>query len=376
MPVTVAHGLEQHLRATVILLIRSDDPPDRVAAGVRAAVPDISATGMILPTRQEVIAGEVTGSDGTRWRPTDREWADRGRLAGAGRPSHVAGPVTIPGGQLLMIDYSSTPPRLCCETPGILARHLAAAGVRDAQIDLAPTLSEQRYGTVGSLTPVARAGIRAPTAPYPDDGFLAGVPLASRLIDTATQWLRGQYHTGMELLDLIISTGVPVTWDNLRPVAESVLVSRGETTLIVSDLATRAAAAMLGAFRHTGISLGVAGPDPAPERVAGHMRSLRAVIRELAADVGWAGVTLHAAMPHTQNVYRPGRAMQDEFGAGPMWYQVLSRAQLERLRGLPPGAAELASGRFELTIGEPEQWVPGHRDHKAIRARARHILPL
>ena len=92
--------------------------------------------------------------------------------------------------------------------------------------------------------------------------------------------------------------------------------------------------------------------------------------------MGWAGVTSHTAMPHTQNVYRPGRAMQDEFGAGPMWYQVLSRTQLERLRGLPPGAAELASGRFELTIGEPEQWVPGHQDHKAIRARARHILPI
>jgi hypothetical protein len=376
MAVTVAPGLEQHLRATVMLLIRSDDPPDRVAAGVRAAVPDISATGMILATREEVIAGEATGSGGTRRRPTDREWADRGRLAGAGRPSRVGGPVTIPGGQLLMIDYSSTPPRLCCETPGILARHLAAAGVRDAQIDLAPTLSEQRYGIVGSLTPVARAGIRAPVAPYPGDGFLAGVPLASRLIDTATQWLRGQYHAGMELLDLIISTGVPVTWDNLRPVAESVLASRGETTLIVSDLATRAAAAALGACGHTGISLGVAGPDPAPERVAGHMRSLRAVIRGIAADVGWAGVTSHAAMPHTQNVYRPGRAMQDEFGAGPMWYQVLSRAQLERLRGLPPGAAEVAPGRFELTIGEPEQWVPGHRDHTAVRARARHILPL
>jgi hypothetical protein len=288
----------------------------------------------------------------------------------------VAGPVTIPGGQLLMIDYSSTPPRLCCETPGILARHLAAAGVRDAQIDLAPTLSEQRYGIVGSLTPVARAGIRAPVALYSGDGFLAGVPLASRLIDTAMQWLRGQYHTGMELLVLIISTGVPVTWDNLRPLAESVLASRGETTLIVSHLATRAAAAVLGAFGHTGISLGVAGPDPAPERVAAHMRSLRTVIRGIAADVGWAGVTSHAAMPHTQNVYRLGRAMLDEFGAGPMWYQVLSRAQLDRLRGLPPGAVELASGRFELTIGEPEQWVPGHPDHKAVRARARHILPL
>jgi hypothetical protein len=39
------------------------------------------------------------------------------------------------------------------------------------------------------------------------------------------------------------------------------------------------------------------------------------------------------------------------------------------------GFGGLPSGRFELTIGEPEQWVPGHRDHDAIRARARHILP-
>jgi hypothetical protein len=135
--------------------------------GVRAAVPDISATGMILATREEVIAGEVTGSSGRRWRPTDREWADSGRLAGAGRPSHVAGPGDDPGRAAADVDYSSTPPRLCCETLGILARHLAAAGVRDAQIDLAPTFSEQRYGIVGSLTPVARAGIRAPVALYP-----------------------------------------------------------------------------------------------------------------------------------------------------------------------------------------------------------------
>lgn len=69
------------------------------------------------------------------------------------------------------------------------------------------------------------------------------------------------------------------------------LASRGETTLIVSDLATRAAAAVLGAFGHTGISLGVAGPDPAPERVAAHMRSLRTVIRGIAADVGSNGAS-------------------------------------------------------------------------------------
>ena len=92
--------------------------------------------------------------------------------------------------------------------------------------------------------------------------------------------------------------------------------------------------------------------------------------------MGWAGVTAQANPSPPFRLHLPNPAVESEFDAGPMWYQVLSQAQLERLGGLPPGAVELAAGRFELTIGEPEQWVPGHRDHDAARARARHILPL
>jgi hypothetical protein len=103
------------------------------------------------------------------------------------------------------------------------------------------------------------------------------------------------------------------------------------------------------------------------------MRDLRAIIRGVAADVDWAGVTAHTASRRAPNVYVP-KMTPDESEADPMWYQVLSAAQLARLGGPPPGAAQLAPGRFELTIGEPEQWVPGQRDHDAIRARARYIL--
>jgi hypothetical protein len=39
-----------------------------------------------------------------------------------------------------------------------------------------------------------------------------------------------------------------------------------------------------------------------------------------------------------------------------------------------PDPVELPGGRFELTIGEPEQWVPGHPQHDAIRAHARRIF--
>jgi hypothetical protein len=115
--VTIARGLEEHLRGTIVLLIRSDDPPSLVAAGVRAAVGDIAATGSILATGEDVIAGEVIGRDGKRWRPTDREWEGDERLAGAELPAYVADPVTIPGGQLLMIDYSSTPPGYAARRP-------------------------------------------------------------------------------------------------------------------------------------------------------------------------------------------------------------------------------------------------------------------
>jgi hypothetical protein len=274
-----------------------------------------------------------------------------------------------------MIDYSSTPPRLCRQTPGILIRHLEAAKVRDAQIGLAPRLSDHKYRVLRSLTPVAWAGLRASAAPYPQGG-LAAVPRAQQLIDVAVGWLRGQSRPGMELLDVVISTGMPLTWDVVVPVVTAVLAAGSHTTLIASDFKTRAAVAVLGDLALTGVSLRVAGVDRAVGRVAAAMRGQREVIRAAAAEVGWAGVTAQANPSSTTRLHLPDLTVRDEFGAGPMWYQVLSPAQLERLRGLPPGAVELPSGRFELTIGEPEQWVPGHRDHDAVRARARHILPL
>lgn len=375
MAVTIARGLEEHLRGTIVLLIRSDDPPSLVAAGVRAAAGDIATTGSILATGEDVIAGEVIGRDGKRWRPTDRGWEGGERLAGAELPSYVADPVTIPGGQLLMIDYSSTPPRLCRQTPGILLRHLETARVQNALIGLAPRLSDRRYRVLESLTPVAWAGLRASVAPHPRGG-LAAVPDAQRLIDIATGWLHGQSRPGMELLALVVNTEVPLTWDAVAPVVTDVLASGGYMALVTSDFRARAAVAVLGDLALAGVSLRAASTPPAVEQVAAAMRGQRDVIRAAATGVGWAGVTSHRNPLPSSRLTLPDLTIRDEFGAGPMWYQVLSHAQPERLRALPPGAVELAAGRFELTIGEPEQWVPGHRDHDAVRARARHILPI
>jgi len=57
-----------------------------------------------------------------------------------------------------------------------------------------------------------------------------------------------------------------------------------------------------------------------------------------------------------------------------MWYTMLSSGHLQRLGGPPDGAVELPGGRVELTIGDPEQWIPGHPDLVTVRARGASLL--
>jgi hypothetical protein len=379
--VTVAPGVERKLeeQGAVTLLIRSAEEPGRVAAAVDAASHDIWGTGSLNRTGEAVIADEVIRSDGTRWRPTDQEWEDNEQLWSLNGPASVFGPVPIPGGQLLIIDYKDTPPELCRETPRLLIRRLEAAGVRDAEISLAPRLSGGQSAPLRAFRPVARAYLRTSD---PSPGRFTDLPAAARLIDVAAEWLRSHHAPGMELLALVAASPVPLTWDSLRPVVEDVLAADTSVDLIVSDFATRAATAQLGFFGYTGITLAAAGRDWRGEQAAAQMRALRETIRACATDADWAGVDVYPNPERDRYIPGDGDVLdnvwayyRDEFHVGPMWYQVISHAQLHRLGAPPPGAAGLADDRFELTTGEPEQWVPGHPDNAAIRARAGRLLP-
>jgi hypothetical protein len=372
--VTVAPGVENVLgeREVVTLLIRSA-PSDRLKAAVAAAADDIAATGLLLTTGEPVIGAEVFRSDGTRWRPTEQEWVDKQELWDFACPSYVHGPVPVPGGLLLSIDYHYTPPELSQQTPGLLIGRLNAAGIPDAQITLAPQLSDDRFTALRSFSPVVRASIRADAEPYSPPHF-GDLPSAAILTDLATAWLRGQQSPGMQLLAVATgSTEVPLTWESFGPVVGQVLTVDLSTHVVVSDFAGRAATACLGSFGKTGISLAAAARGWSTEQVATQMRALREVVRPVAGEVAWAGVTTYASTETAEDVLVDD-LLQDEIHLGLMWYQVLSPAQLQRMGGPPPQAVELAAGRFELAIGEPEQWIPGHPGHDAIRAHARSIL--
>lgn len=286
----------------------------------------------------------------------------------------MSGPVPVPGGQLLTIDYKCTAPALCRETPRLLTQHLEREKVGDADIRFAPWLSDDRFMTLRSLSPVARAYLRADVHPravwrFPD------VPQAASLITAAAQWLRSHHGPETELLALVEGgTEVPLTWDSLKPVVENALAATIHVHLIVSDFATHAATATVGFVGNMGITLAAAGRDWRGEQLAEQMLVLRETARACAADVGWAGVKVYPATESGQDVLL-GTYHRDELHVGLMWYQLISQAQIERLGAPPPGAAELPDGRFEVTVGEPGQWVPGHPDNSAVRDRAAQLFP-
>jgi hypothetical protein len=97
------------------------------------------------------------------------------------------------------------------------------------------------------------------------------------------------------------------------------------------------------------------------------LRDQRETIRASAGQpfLVWAGAM---ALPRTWYLTMAGEP-PDEIRNGPMWYQLLSKDRLHRLGGPPPGAVLLPGGRVELTIGEPEQWLPGHPEHAVVLAR-------
>jgi hypothetical protein len=319
---------------TVEIAVRSPGSSARLGSAVQTAVAEI---------RQ--ISWPIGGSD--------RDWIE------------VNDPIPVPGGYVFMADLANTPPEIGETIPVILTRHLGRVGIDDAEIGLAPQLG-RRSGIIESFRPTARAWLRLPEPEALDEHRR----LAAGFIEPAAEWLRSQEQPGMELRVQVISSEIAVTWTTLPSVVGDMLTVEDSVSVLLSDFTTAAAAAILGGLFGTVLTLGAAGPSWPPAEVAARMRSQRDVLRSYAAGADWAGVTSEGEGEGIlfAEWYDPDEPPE------PMWYQILSPARLTQLGGAPPGSVGLPGGRAELTVGEAEQWVPGHPDRDAIQAQAADLL--
>jgi hypothetical protein len=342
MAITVRSNVERNLREAVVLLIRSSDPPERLAPALAAAAAEIRVTGGDWQSAPNLVPGMING------------------------PSFVSDPLPIPGAYIIEIDFASTPTRSRRAVPTILVRHLEEAHIIEAEIRLAPQMSSRRFAFLESLTPAAQAWLL-------DRASRQGTRrLQPWLTSLTLDWLHARWRDEMTLLALVGATEVPLGWESARPAVDGFLTAGGFPVVLASDFSTGAVTVNLGVFYGLGATLNVARAGWSAARTGEEMRAHRETIRALAdaPELRWAGVTTDL------NVYETlmQAHARDELGLEPMWYQILSQEQLARLGGPPPGSVMLPGGRVELTVGEPEQWLPRHPDRLAIGSQAARLL--
>ncbi|MFC0028706.1 hypothetical protein ACFFMM_04110 [Micromonospora chaiyaphumensis] len=346
MAVVVLPEVRQELRVSQSLLLEVRSGDGRLPAAMVAV-------------RDVLLRLEAPGADG-----------------GAERVAFLPPPVPLPGRHLLAVDFGSLPDDQVLAVPDLLLAELRRAGVGDAEVGVAhPGDLDNRPG----LTPAVRAYLRGPVAaPFGD--VPAGPPVA--LLDLAAGWVARHSVGRLSLVVFGVETALPA--ETAPGVARSALATAGQTTTVslVADGAPVAAATVGTAMRDAAPAAALTLAPATPES----MRELRELLRAHADTVIWAGV---AAEPDARRLLDHGWAARAEPGQAqppdvamladllvpePMWYQVLSAGHLERLGGPPPGALPLPGGRVELTVGGPEQWLPGHPDATAVRRRARDLL--
>lgn len=336
---------------------------------------------------------------------------DGGRYARAGPgyrsgPAYVSGPVPVPGGALVLLDVGWTPVELLRTIPGLLARSLRMAGVRDASVELPGRIGD-RYVTAQGYGPAARTWLRGPMSfspglsPSPDPGSGPGsgsgldpgsgsapgsaVPRAAGqagwFLETVVGWLRARG----EPVGVIASVETPLTWETVGDTADAVLEAGQVMAVVAGDLGTSAASGAVGQWYGAvpEAALTEARARWSGDEVAAAMLAQRDVCRSGAERVVWAGVgavrtardLLTPRWNPDDRVTRPDVELLGDLAVpDALWCQILSGGHLARLGGPPAGATELPGGRFELTVGEPGQWLPGHRDRPAVLARARELL--
>jgi hypothetical protein len=284
-------------------------------------------------------------------------------------PKYVSAPIALPDGYLLMVHFGGTPAELVRTVPDLIARRLDEADVGDATIGAAARMGD-RHATVTGFAPAARAWLCGPRA------VRSVRRRGSRQAGCSTWRSAGSPATtrpGRRRSALVVSAELPLEWPTLTASLQPALNTQTPVVAVASDFATAATAiAVEGGLLDTApaASLGSAGDRD----LAADLASMRDLVVENAHDLVWAGAGMAVDARDAYAASTGLSEVADVLVPDGMWFQLLSEGHLDRLGGPPEGAHPIGGGRVELTVGEPEQWLPGHPDRVAVVQRARTLL--
>lgn len=272
--------------------------------------------------------------------------------------SYVSEPVPTPDGPLVFLELTGVPLADVLTIPDLIGARLAEAGISSATLRLAPS-DHALLARVEGLGPAVR-------------GWLRMRP------ESATPALESWLPDGSARYQYSGAVFVPLRESDSSRLIREVLDAGCDATILAGDLTSSVRALNWSPTVGLQGSLGAAGGDTVEDLLLA-----RTLVRAAAVRLLWAGVCAepdaHAITGTTWNDRSGSKLVDPYYGIDTLvpdglWYQVLSEGHLARLGGAPEGSVPLGDGVVELTVGEPEQWVPGHPDLEGVRARARELL--
>jgi len=360
---------------------RIEKYPGGITLLVRGA-PDPEAAARALGAARVEIAG------------LDGGWESAPGLS----PGDTNGPTYLsvastPSGPMLYVDGGHTPVDLLQTIPAIVARHLKAAGVRDAQV----VWPDRQGPNAVEVYQVPRVAVLClfppPPPPAPTGQRQPKARAPASWFDETAAWLAEE--VGPDGMVWTI-TGMASYFVPARDVAAQLGKRIGSQTLLVGDLGSRLRAASTTSLAHEVIILRVGGPDASDGDLLAAADSLVAIARRLAPTASYAEVDFEpgssaiAAAPWTDRLPPPKRErpvgitemsrFSAELVVDGYGYQILGPGHLARLdRALDRAGPEvrvepIADGRFEVWFGDLSSWTPDHPERADLRAAARQLL--
>lgn len=299
-------------------------------------------------------------------------------------PAWVSDVMQTPSSCLLMLDLGEPPRAIAEEIVSALARVLARHGVPEPSLRLAKS-----GGPFAKVQEVPNGVIlRA----YPAGGATEKVwPFDKGWIDEALKWI----GPGDPVACSIISIEFSLSRQHARRFLEQQWVRKTteQFGMFVGDVTDRVGVvkfftvpAARPAHRWANLFLAAGGPSLSGGDLIAPYRELIAIGRRLAERSHYVFIdfvpTLVASTGSLHDApwkYEGGASselldrVRDVLVFDGFPWQVIGPGHLQRLGSPPEGAVSIGNGKFELSVGEPEDWLrmPGA---KGVRQRARELL--
>lgn len=297
-------------------------------------------------------------------------------------PNSVGGVVVVPSGSFLTgINAPMVPESELARIPDIVARHLAAEGVKNAVIALPPDT-----GPLDDIENTPRAVIlRLFVAPLtsPDPA-----PTPAWLLELASTWLLE--HSSDELINVRASVvQFPLLRHDVAAYVDT-FPRFGSPVLTGGSLASRAWGVHLDA---ASVAFAFGGPEATDAELVAMVGSFAELTRQVAPRLvqGFIDIsrrfapfstTLHGTTWSIQGGASPELVVyvDDELCFDAFAYQVLGPGHVARLVAaapegrLPAPFRPLPAGRVELSVGEPADWLPASPQRDRVLAEARRLL--